>query len=314
LDWLRLTSLTERVPLDIDRYPTGERSPVWDTISTHLVQGGHRALTLIAEEQNRILALGQAVPRDSAWHVARLLTRGRMAESDQAAVLTSILAALAEAVALRGAQRLQARLERRADAVAAVVRAGFVPYSYESVYVLANPSTGRNPAGEAMLRPQDARDAWGIYQLYCAVTPRIVQQAEGIDASRWDASSLAASALQKVGEKRWVMELDGEILGYVQIARLGRRLQLLVHPKAYGFARQMIACGAGELRGTRPIRCCVPEYQGELGRSLEDEGFAFVGTQVVLSRQLAGLVRNENRVARPVREPSLEPARTVSKQ
>jgi hypothetical protein len=266
----------------------------------------------VAEERGRIFALGQSVPRDSAWHVARLLTHHRLADTDQATALTSILAALGEAVALHGAQRLQARMERRSTAVDAVVRAGFAAYSYESVYVLQSPSGRATTAAATPLRLQEARDAWGVYQLYCAVTPRIVQQAEGMDASHWDASSLAASALQKVGEKRWVLDVDGEILGYVQVTRLDRRLQLLLHPKAYHLARQMIAGSTSELRGTRPIHCCVPEYQGELGRSLEEEGFAFIDTQVVLSKQLAGLVRNENRVLRPVRESALEPARTVS--
>jgi hypothetical protein len=200
-------------------------------------------------------------------------------------------------------------MERRAAALDAVVRAGFAAFSFESVYVLTPTREQARPAADAALRPQAPADAWGLHQLYCAVTPRIVQQAEGIDASHWEITSVAATALQRVGERRWVHEGDGEILGYVQATRLGRRIQILVHPKAYDIAAAMIAAGVAEMRGNRPIRCCVPEYQGELGRSLEEAGFAHIGTQVALCKQLAGLVRSEQRVARPVREPALEPAR-----
>jgi len=127
-------------------------------------------------------------------------------------------------------------------------------------------------------------------------------------------ATAAARALHKVGEQRWVLETGGEILGYMHTNRLGRRLRVLVHPQAYAYARSMIAVGAAEMYPTRDIHCCLPEYQSELGIALEEEGFRFVGTQVALIRQLTAAVRAENRVLRPVLEPTLGPARTASGQ
>jgi hypothetical protein len=163
------------------------------------------------------------------------------------------------------------------------------------------------------MRPQESKDTWGVYQLYCAVTPRIVQQAEGLNSTSWDIPSPAAMrALQQVGEQRWVLEIGGEILGYMRTRRLGRRLNLLVHPQAYAHVRPMIARGVREMHTRHAIRCCLPEYQGELGISLEEEGFRFIGTQVALVKQLAAAVRAENRALRPILETNLSRIHTAS--
>ena len=315
LDWLRLAGLDESVPLDIDRYPTGGHSSVWETIRTHLTASGHRVLTHVAEEDGHIVGLGQTGPRESGWHVERLLTTSHLSATDSNFVLTSLLAAIAQAAADHGALRLHAHVEHHASSSEAFTRAGFTPYSYESVYWLPAAPGQKNTSKDLPLRPQESKDAWGVYQLYCAVTPRVVQQAEGLDAPSWDIPSAAAMrALQQVGEQRWVLEIGGEILGYMRTHRLGRRLYLLVHPQAYAYVRQMIALGVREMHPTRAIRCCLPEYQGELGTSLENEGFRFVGTQVALVKQLAAPVRAENRVLRPILEPNLAQVRTASGQ
>jgi hypothetical protein len=270
-------------------------------------------LTLVAEEKGSIIGLAQVGPRESAWHVARLMTLSDREAAESTIILTALLTALAQAAADRGATRLHAHVERSAAANEAFSRTGFVPYSYESVYWLPNPLPANNVSSSPPLRPQESKDAWAIYQLYCAVTPRVVQQAEALDASNWEIPSAAAMrALQQVGERRWVLEIGGEIVGYMRTHRLGRRLQVIVHPQAYAHTRAMIAYGTGEMYPTRAVRCCLPEYQGELGIALEEEGFRFVGTQVALVKQLAVPARVENRVLRPVLEPRLDPARTVS--
>jgi hypothetical protein len=108
-----------------------------------------------------------------------------------------------------------------------------------------------------------------------------------------------------------VLEVSGDVVGYMCLTRLGNRLSLLIHPQVYRFARQMIERGVAEAWAGQPVRCCLPEYQGELRQSLEEAGFQYVATQVVYVKQLAAAVRAENRVLRPVMEPSLEPARTI---
>ena len=312
-DWLHLASLKDSVPLDIDRHPSGEHSSTWETIRTHLTANGHRVITFVADEGGSIVGVGQTGPRESVWHVERLLTSSNLPAASAQIVQSSLLAALAQAAADRGAPRLHAHLDRRAQASDAFTRAGFVSYSYESVYWLPSVTTRPGANDGLPMRPQESKDAWGVYQLYCAVAPRVVQHAEGLDSTAWDIPSPAAMrALQQVGEQRWVLEIGGEILGYMRTRRLGRRLYLLVHPQAYSHVRAMIARGVAEMHTTHAIRCCLPEYQGELGISLEEEGFRFLGTQVALVKHLAAAVRAESRVLRPVLETNLSSIRTAS--
>ncbi len=259
-----------------------------------------------------MLGLGQAKPRDAVWHVARLMVLKRLSAAEQATVLTALLNGLSKAAAEHGALRLHVRVERQAAANEAFARAGFTPYGHESVYWLPSGAAVDAAVKQPLLRPQESKDAWGIYQLYCAVTPRVVQQAEGKDAAHWEIPSAAAMrALNQVGEHRAVLDIDGEILGYLRTRRLGRRLDIIVHPQAYTHARAIIRQGVSDMYPTRSIRCCLPEYQGELGVALEEEGFRFVGTQVAFVKQLAIPQRAESRVVRPLLEPSLGPARSI---
>lgn len=312
-DWLHIARLDDNVPLDIDRHPMGEHSPLRDAISTHLAASGYRTLSFVAEEDKHIVGLGQSVPRQTAWNVARLMTTSSLSPADETTVLTGLLNTIAQAVAEHGAMRLHARVQRDAAANDAFVRASFTPYSYESVYFLPSSPTRKATMSGLPIRPQESKDAWGIYQLYCAITPRLVQQAEGLDASHWDIPpSTSMRRLSKVGEHRWVLEIDGEIVGFVRTNRLGRRLQMLIAPSAYRYARQMIAYAIAEMTPIHYVRCSLPEYQGELGTHLEEEGFRFVGTQVVFVRQLTAVARSENRVVRSVLELTLGSAHTIS--
>ncbi len=279
----------------------------------HLAAGGLRAFSLVAVEDGRLAALAQAATRDAAWHVVRLLTRNDLPDAESAAVMASLLAQTAQSVAEHGAARIHARVERDSAACEAFARSGFAPYSYESVYWLAHPLAQRPAAHQSPIRPQENKDAWGIYQLYCAVAPRVVQVAEGVDASSFDLASAAAlRAVQNVGDRRWVLDVNGDILGYMRTQRLGRRLALFLHPEAYRFAGQMVAAGLTDLWPLRNIRCALPEYQSELGTALETAGLRFVGTQVVMVKQLVVLARAESRARRPVLERTLGPARTSS--
>jgi hypothetical protein len=276
--------------------------------------GGRHVLSLVAEEHGRVAALGQSQPRETSWHIARLMTNGNLEAERQTQVLAEMLQELSRAVAERGALRLHARVERRSNANEAFSRAGFSAYSHESVFWLPQPQI-RSGSDDVPIRPQEDKDSWAIYQLYCAVTPWIVQQAEGIDSRYWDRSVASArQATQRMNEHRWVLDVGGEVAGYMCLTRLGRRLSLLVHPQAYRYARQMIERAVAEARTRSQVRCCLPEYQGELHQALEEAGFEYVATQIVYVKQLAAAVRAENRVLRPVMESSLEPARTVGHQ
>ncbi len=285
-------------------------------MGAHLSANAHKTLTLIEEIEGTVVGLVQALPRDAAWHVTQLAFRDdALSAHEEMSVLTGLLTATVRLVGEQGGARLYARVERDAHAIEAFTRAGFWVYTYESVYWLQESRSSRQELGDAPIRPQTPGDAWAICQLYAALAPRVVQQAEGRAASDWDLPGPATlRGLQRVGESRWVLEIEGDILGYVRAVRLTRRLQILVHPDAYQYARSMIALGVGSLFPRQRISCCLPEYQGGLGAFLQDEGFVLAGQQAVLVRHVAKTVREEKQVLKPVLERSLEPARTVGGQ
>jgi len=269
-------------------------------------------LTLVASDGGHLAALGQTVPRESGYHVAQLLVNAHLGAEAETETLASLLGALAQAAGQRQTTRLYARVERDAAANEAFALAGFSPYKYESVYWLPHP-LAEKPESNLPVRPQESKDAWGIYQLYCSVTPRVVQQAEDTDASYWEIPSTSAGrALQNVGEDRWILEVDNCILGYVRTSRLSRRLSLMIHPGGYPYARRLIGFALDNLRPPYAIRCSLPEYQGGLEEALGQLGFQYVGTQAALVRQIAGAVRAENRAIRHVLEPTRGPVHTAS--
>lgn len=309
-----MARLSGQVSLDLDRYPTGQRWPVWEAVTAHLATGGVRTLSVAAVHDGQVIGMGQVVCRDDAWHVARLLTAKGLSASALWDVVVELLLNLAQRVGASGGARLHARVKRSTSAMEAFGRAGFQSYSHESVYILRRPSALPLSGDALPIRPQEGKDAWAVYQLYCAVTPRLVQQAEGLDAGSFELHGAApVRAVQRVGDQRLVLDLGGEILGYMRISHLARRLHLLLHPQAYEYAPGMITTGVAELAPLPMVRCVLPEYQSELGTPLEEEGFRFIGAQVVLLKSLTVTARAETRAVRQVLEPNLGTARTASR-
>lgn len=297
--------------MDIDRQQNGAAYSLWGALGVHAASGGYRALTYVCAEQRRLLGLAQAEARDANWHVARLAASSHGILSVDA-VLGGLLSELGFAIAQRGGLRLYAHMLANSYPEA-FARAGFSVYSHESVYRLEETSTPRASASAAPLRPQQPKDAWAIFQLYSALTPRIVQQAEGLGAADFETPGpTTVRSLPVVGERRWVLDVDGDILGYMRVTRLPRRLYLLIHPDAYRHTPALIAAGVADLAPRRRVYCAVPEHQGGLGVFLEQAGFSYVAGQDALVKHLVVLERGEKRVQKAVLERKLEPAHTVS--
>jgi len=223
--------------------------------------------------------------------------------------VAALLGAASQAAAEHGALRLFLRTAPDSPFFPAFRRAGFTVFGHEDVYILPR-ARGVGHEGEAQVpvRPQHPRDAWGLHHLYMTLAPRLVQQAEELASSDWeDPIGRTLTHLQRLGERRWVMEGDGRLVAWVRVSRLERRLELLVHPEAYGYAPALIRLGLRHLSPLRNIRCLVPEYQGALGRILEDAGFHYVGTQAVLVKHLMAPVREGKRVVTSLLERTLEP-------
>ncbi|HIC93543.1 MAG TPA: hypothetical protein EYP09_04750 [Anaerolineae bacterium] len=217
-------------------------------------------------------------------------------DEEAPAIWRRLLAHLSAEAGRRGIQRLFARLPEDGPEVGAFQQAGFGVYVREDIFRLAR-AERPSRSDRIALRRQRPADEWGLQQLYAAVAPRSVRQSEGLGC--WEDR-------RRPRLEGYVLEEGGEIVGYLGVGRgrLGHRLRVMLHPRAYQWADGLIEYGLSLLaeHPPRPIYCCVRRYQGGLREALEARGFQLFASQAVLVKHIA--VRAEKPVVKLV--PALE--------
>lgn len=214
-----------------------------------------------------------------------------------------------------GVQRLFSKLSEGDDAAMDVFRrAGFGTYVQEHIYCLNQVPTRHSVSEIASLRPQTTEDAWGLQRLYWNSAPRLVQQTECLDmdsGGTWPFQRLADG-----DDRRYVLEADNEIIGYVR-AITGRRahwLKLLLHPDAAGQGELLVRWGLVLFGGQPPlpVYCSVRAYETALQDALEKYAFQRVHSRWLLVKHTT--VRIKEPIAKLVRalEQGVEPATTIS--
>ena len=227
------------------------------------------------------------------------------ADEEALAIWRRLLAHLSAEAGRRGIQRLFARLPEDGPEVEAFQQVGFGIYAREDIFRLAR-AERPSRSDRIALRRQRPADEWGLQQLYAAVTPRSVQQSEGLRC--WENR-------RRPRLEGYVLEEDGEIVGYLGVGRgrLGHRLRVMLHPRAYERADGLIEYGLSLLAEyhPRPIYCCVRRYQEGLRASLEAKGFQLVASQAVLVKYIAVRARKPAAKLVPALEKRAGAATTV---
>ena len=208
-----------------------------------------------------------------------------------APVWERILEYAVQQAGLRGVRSLHARIPWGVGASDSLVQAGWSIYASETIF--QTPDT--RPPGRPLIRPrlQEPADTWAIHQLYCAITPRSVQQAEAFTSRRWE---LPAGRPRRAPLVRgWVFEADSTVFGYVR-ALSGRRssaIEVLIHPDRRDLAGPIIDGTLFALgdHGGRRSYCTIRGYQSELARPLQEKGFAASFEQELLVRYTTATVR-----------------------
>jgi hypothetical protein len=190
----------------------------------------------------------------------------------------------------RGMRRLLAYLPAEDVRLSAFQQAGFRIYTHEDLFRLANPPLEWRAEGGAGFRPRRTEDAWGLARLYDAITPPVVQQAEGLSQAGRDEAICVPIASH--GIRGYVLEIEQEILGYAE-TRCGSRgawIRLLLHPQARGIAETLVRGALSRLPNQR-VYCGLPDYQGGLRSALQSVGFEPFGRQALLVRYIAVFAR-----------------------
>lgn len=279
------------------------------------------ARTWICEDHWRILGFAQVRerPARTAWDLSYLaaMSKARDESSLKLAsedVLKALLEYTLEMAAGHGVMRIFAKVEDDLPELELFQRAGFQRYAREQTYVYdpQNLASGSRlalaPSDPPSLRRWSRHHAWGLYQLYRAVTPQRVLTAEQFEDSeefaRLHVGSLQSSLpsfLTKRSEN-YVCDVGVRLGAWLRLSRgygsVPHRISLFVHPEHAELAEPLLRFGISRLLETdvRRIYCLVREYDSFVIAALRDSGFEQALTRVLLVRHVALLATRQSTV------------------
>ncbi|HEX6513341.1 MAG TPA: GNAT family N-acetyltransferase [Chloroflexota bacterium] len=256
------------------------------------------AHTYVLEEGGQVFGFIQARPRSSydKWDIIRLVATGE----HPADLWHRLLEYVCVAAGNRRVTKLFANVPEEAEELEIFRQIGFYRFTTEEALSLPLSERGVVPPMPAPLRPAEARDSFHILQLYNSVTPKNVQQAEGLTARDYEPPrGFMSSWLQRFGLAQdspdtlwtWVAEEDGKIFAWFQLRwREGRcRMSFLVHPDRRQEFPELRDYIVGTARATRPcvLGVQVREYQQEMAPLFEEIGFQTNGRHLLLVKHIA---------------------------
>lgn len=198
-------------------------------------------------------------------------------------------------------QRLYAGLSQRHDELREIFRQlGFHCYAQQTVMRLEGPDWDQGTSLAAM-RPQTQRDIWSIHQLYGALTPRHVQQAEAREARSWKLP--IAQRWHRKQRRAWLLGSNDSLDAYLSLTSgsAAHVMSMLIRPEAREITTSVLRFALGQISDERPVYLLLRDYQSELMLPASDLGFQPIGEQALLVKQTTVTVR------RPILAPALEP-------
>lgn len=174
----------------------------------------------------------------------------------------------------RGIHSLVAEVDEVSDELPVLRRAGFVVYTRQDVWMLADKEIKQEK--ETILKPRKAEDDWAIQLLYANIVPRLVQLVEPLPP-------LEDGAV-------WVLHEENELVAFIHmhVGPVATWLRLFIHPSAEAQADEIITAVIHQNSevANRPIYCCVRRYQSWVQTALERSGFALWGSQAVMVKHI----------------------------
>jgi hypothetical protein len=209
---------------------------------------------------------------------------------EAAAAWNALLAGACIALGQQGVERVYATLPETGPEVEAFQQAGFVLYTREELYRL-DPGVQPDLVDEAVpLLARSPEHQWALERLYSELVPWLVQQAEGGAGF----NGYGGLVRPQAGMEH-VLVQGSDVIGLVQLRPVGNayHMAIVLHPRAYHWARAVVACSLSRLQHgpPRPVYCAVRHYQGGLRTPLEENGFRWVGTRALLVRHTTAKAR-----------------------
>ena len=227
-------------------------------------------------------------------------------ESYEAGVVAGMLEAICKRAGEEGMVSVFARIPDECPYKSVFEGYGFSAVVREHTY-------GRGGAGAATpallpgLRHQEPPDAWGIQQLYRAITPVLVQRAENLTSRTWDlpGERRFGGFGKPKPDHRFVVEAASGIAGWLKVTPGEdgpHRLRLMAPQHEPGMTHTLLDFGLASLRrySPRSVLTVVRDHDIALLRTLKENGFRPVYTRLLMVRHLG--IRLLNPLPRAVAE------------
>jgi hypothetical protein len=234
-------------------------------------------------------------------YLASIVQR-RAPSSSEDEVLTALLEYVTEMAATHGILRIFAKVEDERPELNLFQRSGFQRYARELTYVYQSGSiSGQNEPPLPSLRRWNRHYAWGLHQLYRAVTPQRVQMAELLENSdEYAKMHVGSQSLFSSRNENYVCDVGVRIGAWLRLCRgqglTPNRLFLAVHPEHADLAEPLLHFGIRRLQENdrRPIYCIVREYDATVVNALRSCGFEQTSTKDLLVRHMALLAMRQS--------------------
>ena len=214
----------------------------------------------------------------TAWEVDCLIN----ADEDRS-VAHSLLERMAAGTTKEGAERIFLRLAAESPMVEIARSVGFFTYAHETLYRSDEPAPTPDPG--LPFRLASKADAFGIYQLYSAVTPANVRAIEGATFREWQAAREPWGG----NPSDLVLEEEGIITGWLRLLSDNEsRFSMLIHPQRRD-AEAFLETALTRLKGSRPVLCLAPSRGDSLSRLLRRLAFSPVENYVMMAKRTARL-------------------------
>jgi len=257
--------------------------------------------TWICEDHWRLLGFAQVRERPSrlTWDLSYLASMAnRSVASDE--ILAALLEYLLGAASTHGILRIFARVEDDLPEMELFQKTGFQRYARLLTYVFDPDKSSLETVDTSSpsLRRWNRHDAWGLHQLYRAVTPQRVQMAEMLDNSE-ECAKLHVGSLRPLpsllsqGDESYVCDVGVRLGAWLRICRghgsAPHQFSLIVHPEHAELTEPILRfCARRLLEGSvRPIYCQVREYEPFVINALRSNGFEHTSTRALLVRHIA---------------------------
>jgi hypothetical protein len=252
-------------------HPLGTALEQWLSFAT----GKHTWVSVHGATIRGLISARQRAKR-TAWEVDCLIN----ADEDRS-VARSLLERMAAGVAKEGAERIFLRLAAESPLVEIARSVSFFAYAQETLYRADEPAPTVDPG--LPLRPASKADAFGMYQLYSAVTPANVRAIEGATFRDWQAAREPWGG----NPSDLVLEEGGIINGWLRLLRASEsRFSMLIHPQRRD-AEAFLEAALARLKGSRPILCLTPSRGDSLSRLLRALAFSPVEDYVMMAKRTA---------------------------